>query len=143
MTTLYLWIKALHVVSIIAWMAGMLYLPRLFVYHCSAAVGSIQSETFKIMERRLLRAIMTPAMVVAWLTGLYLVWTSGYYMAGWFHLKLLMVLVLSGLHGKMSAVVRTFAEDRNDKRDTYYRVLNEIPTLAMIIIVVAVVVKPF
>ena len=141
--TLYLWIKALHVIAIIAWMAGMLYLPRLFVYHCSAAVGSIQSETFKIMERRLLRAIMTPSMIVAWLTGLYLVWTSGYYMAGWFHLKLLMVLILSGLHGKMSALVRTFAEDRNTKRDTYYRVLNEVPTVAMIVIVIAVIVKPF
>jgi putative membrane protein len=141
--TLYLWIKALHVIAIIAWMAGMLYLPRLFVYHCSAAVGSIQSETFKIMERRLLRAIMTPAMIIVWLTGLYLVWTSGYYKAGWFHLKFLMVLILSGLHGKMSALVRTFAQDHNQKGDTYYRVLNEIPTVAMIIIVVAVVVKPF
>ncbi|MGZ6046537.1 MAG: protoporphyrinogen oxidase HemJ [Isosphaeraceae bacterium] len=141
--TAYLWIKALHVIAIIAWMAAMLYLPRLFVYHCSAPAGSIQSETFKIMERRLLRAIMTPAMVVAWLTGLYLVWTSGFYKAGWFHLKLLFVLLLSGLHGKMLVLVRTFAEDRNQKSETYYRVLNEIPTLAMIVIVVAVIVKPF
>jgi putative membrane protein len=141
--TAYLWVKALHVIAIIAWMAALLYLPRLFVYHCSAPVGSIQSETFKLMERRLLRAIMTPAMVVVWLTGLYLVWSSGYYKAGWFHLKFLFVLILSGLHGKMSAVVRTFAEDRNQKSETYYRVLNEVPTLAMIVIVVAVIVKPF
>ena len=139
----YLWIKALHVVAVIAWMAAMLYLPRLFVYHCSAQVGSIQSETFKIMERRLLRAIMTPAMIVVWLTGLYLVWTAGFYKAGWFHVKFLFVLLLSGLHGKMSALVRGFAEDRNSKSETYFRVLNEVPTVAMIVIVAMVVVKPF
>ena len=139
----YLWIKALHVVAIIAWMAALLYLPRLFVYHCSAPVGSIQSETFKIMERRLLRAIMTPAMIVVWLTGLYLVWTGGFYKAGWFHVKFLFVLLLSGVHGKMSAIVRGFAEDRNAKSDRYYRILNEVPTVAMIVIVAMVIVKPF
>ena len=139
----YLWIKALHVVAIIAWMAALLYLPRLFVYHCSAPVGSIQSETFKIMERRLLRAIMTPAMIVVWLTGLYLVWTGGFYKAGWFQVKFLFVLLLSGVHGKMSAIVRGFAEDRNVKSDRYYRILNEVPTVAMIVIVAMVIVKPF
>jgi putative membrane protein len=139
----YLWIKALHVIAIIAWMAAILYLPRLFVYHCSAQPGSIQSETFKIMERRLLRAIMTPAMIVAWLTGLYLVWTSGFYKAGWFHMKFLFVLILSGVHGKMSALTRAFAEDRNVHSDKYYRILNEIPTVCMLVIVVGVIVKPF
>jgi putative membrane protein len=141
--SLYLWIKALHVLAVISWMAGMLYLPRLFVYHCSAVVGSIQSETFKLMERRLLKAIINPAMIVTWLTGLYLVWTGGFYMAGWFHLKLLMVLIMSGVHGMLSARVRAFAEDRNQKSETYYRVLNEVPTVLMIVIVVAVIVKPF
>jgi putative membrane protein len=139
----YLWVKALHVIAIIAWMAAILYLPRLFVYHCSAPKGSIQSETFKIMERRLLRAIMTPAMIVAWLTGLHLVVSSGFYTAGWFHLKLLFVLILSGMHGFMSKLVRTFAQDQNQKSDRYYRILNEVPTVCMIVIVIAVIVKPF
>src|SRR3954447_24417802 len=139
----YLWIKALHVIAIIAWLAALLYLPRLFVYHTSAPVGSIQSETFKLMERRLLRAIMTPAMIVAWLTGLYLVWRSGYYTAGWFDLKLLFVLVLSGIHGMMSKMVRTFATDSNQRTERYYRIFNEVPTVAMIVIVIAVIVKPF
>lgn len=139
----YLWIKALHVIAIIAWMAAMLYLPRLLVYHCLAPAGSIQSETFKIMERRLLRAIMTPAMIVAWLTGLYLAWSSGFYLAAWFHLKFLFVLAMSGLHGYLAVLVRVFGADQNQKSATYYRVLNEVPTLCLIVIVVAVVVKPF
>ena len=96
---LYLWLKALHVVAIIAWMAGMLYLPRLFVYHCDAPKGSIQSETFKIMERRLLKAIINPAMAVTWGLGLYLVWDGGWYTSGWMHAKFALVLIMSGLHG--------------------------------------------
>ena len=139
----YLWIKSLHVVSIIAWMAGLLYLPRLFVYHCAAEKGSIQSETFKVMERRLLRAIMTPAMILAWISGLTLAWQAGFFISGWFHLKLMLVLVMSGSHGYMSRCVRTFAADANERSHTFYRVLNEVPTLLMLVIVVAVIVKPF
>ena len=96
---MYEWIKALHVIAVIAWMAGMLYLPRLFVYHCEAEVGSKQSETFKVMERRLLKAIINPAMIVTWLAGLYLAWAGHLFSAGWFHGKLLLVLLLSGVHG--------------------------------------------
>jgi len=139
----YLWIKSLHVVSIIAWMAGLLYLPRLFVYHCDAETGSVQSETFKVMERRLLRAIMTPAMILAWITGLTLAWQAGFFGNGWFHLKLTLVLVLSASHGYMSRCVKTFAADANQRSHRFYRVLNEIPTLLMLVIVVAVIVKPF
>ena len=139
----YLWIKSLHVVSIIAWMAGLLYLPRLFVYHCAAEKASVQSETFKTMERRLLRAIMTPAMILAWISGLVLAWQAGFFVNGWFHLKLMLVLILSGSHGYMSRCVRTFAADANERSHTFYRVLNEVPTLLMLVIVVAVIVKPF
>ena len=139
----YLWIKSLHVIPIIAWMAGLLYLPRLFVYHCAAPAGSDQSDTFKIMERRLLRAIMTPAMILAWITGLTLAVQAGFFASGWLHLKLTLVLILSASHGYMSRCVRTFAADANEKSHKFYRVLNEVPTLLMIIIVVAVIVKPF
>ena len=141
--TAYLWIKSLHVVSIIAWMAGLLYLPRLFVYHCGAAVGSEMSETFKVMERRLLRAIMTPAMILAWITGLTLAVQAGFFTAGWMHFKLLLVLIMSGAHGYMSRCVRTFAADANMRSHKFYRVLNEVPTLLMLAVVVAVIVKPF
>jgi len=139
----YLWIKSLHVVSIIAWMAGLLYLPRLFVYHCAAPAGSVSSETFKVMERRLLGAIMTPAMIVAWITGLVLAYQAGFFNTGWLHLKLSMVLLLSGAHGYMSRCVRTFAADANQRGHGFYRVLNEAPTLLMVVIVIAVIVKPF
>ena len=139
----YLWIKALHVISIIAWMAGLLYLPRLFVYHCDAPTGSPTSETFKVMERRLLRAIMTPAMILAWITGLTLAVQGGFFTAGWLHLKLTMVIILSGAHGYMSRCVRTFAADANHRSHRFYRVLNEVPTLLMVVIVIAVIVKPF
>ncbi|MFZ2100426.1 MAG: protoporphyrinogen oxidase HemJ [Oricola sp.] len=140
---LYLWIKAVHVIAIISWMAGMLYMPRLFVYHCDAEKGSVQSGTFKVMERRLLRVIMNPAMTIAWALGLWLAWSGGYFMSGWFHLKLLAVLALSGVHGMFSRAVRLFAEDRNDKPARYWRMMNEAPTLLMIIIVILVIVKPF
>ncbi len=139
----YNWIKALHVIAIISWMAGMLYLPRLFIYHCSAEKGSVQSETFKVMERRLLRAIINPAMIVSWVLGLWLAWSGGWVGAGWFHGKLAMALALSAVHGYLSASVRAFAEDRNTKPTRHWRIVNEIPTLLMIGIVVLVVVKPF
>lgn len=140
---MYLWIKSLHVIAIIAWMAGMLYLPRLFVYHCGAAKGSEQSETFKVMERRLLKAIINPAMIVAWLAGLWLAWDAGFWTAGWFHAKFALALVMAGVHGLYVRHWREFAQDRNTKSATYYRVLNEVPTLLMIGIVIFVIVKPF
>lgn len=140
---MYEWIKVLHVLAIISWMAAMLYLPRLFVYHVDAPQGSPQSETFKVMERRLARAIMTPAMIVAWLTGLWLAWQAGFFRSGWFHGKLLLVVALSAVHGLLIARVRAFAEDRNTRSGVWYRVLNEVPTLLMIGIVILVIVKPF
>jgi len=140
---MYEWIKALHVISVIAWMAGMLYLPRLFVYHCEAETGSTQSGTFKVMERRLLKAIINPAMIVTWLSGLYLAWVGHWFSAPWLHGKLLLVVVLSGVHGFFSRRVKDFAVDRNTMSQRFYRFLNEIPTVLMIGIVILVVVKPF
>ncbi|MGE0768947.1 MAG: protoporphyrinogen oxidase HemJ [Hyphomicrobiaceae bacterium] len=139
----YDWVKALHVIAIISWMAGMLYLPRLFIYHCDAEKGSQQSETFKVMEHRLLRVIINPAMIVAWVAGLWLAWQGGWWKAGWFHGKLLAVLALSGVHGYLSAATRAFAEDRNSKPARHWRIVNEVPTVLMIVIVVLVIVKPF
>ena len=140
---LYLWLKALHVVAIIAWMAGLLYLPRLFVYHCAAEAGSVQSETFKVMERRLLKAIMNPAMIAAWVLGLALVWQGGWLTSGWMHAKLALVLALSAVHGMLAKQVKIFAADRNARPARYFRILNEVPTLLMIGIVILVIVKPF
>lgn len=138
----YPWVKAFHVIAVIAWMAGMLYLPRLFVYHADAPVGSAQSETFKVMEGRLLNAITSPAMVVAWVLGTWLVWRSGYWTEPWFHAKLACVLLMSGLHGYLSAATRAFREDRNSKPARHWRIVNEIPTVLMIAIVILVIVKP-
>ncbi len=140
---MYVWIKALHVIAVIAWMAGMLYLPRLFVYHCEAEIGSKQSETFKVMERRLLKAIINPAMMVTWFAGLYLAWVGHWFSAPWFHVKLVLVLVLSGAHGFFVRFVKDFAADRNSYSQKFYRVLNEVPTLLLVGIVIMVVVKPF
>jgi protoporphyrinogen IX oxidase len=140
---MYEWIKALHVISVIAWMAGMLYLPRLFVYHCEAPKGSPQSETFKVMERRLLKAIINPAMIATWLFGLWLVWTGALYWQPWFHAKFVLLLILSGVHGLYVRYVREFAEDRNTHTQKFYRIINEVPTLLMIGIVILVIVKPF
>ncbi|HMQ57726.1 MAG TPA: protoporphyrinogen oxidase HemJ [Rhizobiaceae bacterium] len=140
---LYLWIKAVHVIAIIAWMAAMLYLPRLFIYHCDAEAGSAQSETFKVMERRLLRIIANPAMMIAWVLGIWLAWTSGVYLDGWFIAKLLCVLAMSAVHGHFAKAVRLFAEDRNERPARYWRMMNEAPTVLMIVIVVMVIVRPF
>jgi len=139
----YPWIKAFHVIAVIAWMAGMLYLPRLFVYHADVPVGSPQSETFKVMEGRLLNIITTPAMVVVWVLGLWLAWRSGFWSAPWLHAKIALVLALSGLHGYLSAATRAFREDRNTKPARHWRIINEIPTVLMIGIVILVIVKPF
>lgn len=140
---LYLWIKALHVIAVISWMAALLYLPRLMVYHADVPVGSAQSETFKIMERRLLKAISTPAMIVTWLAGLFLAYDGGWFSSGWFHGKLALVLILSGAHGFQARWVREFAADANRRPAKFYRIANEVPTILMIGIVVLVVVKPF
>jgi len=141
---LYDWIKAGHVVALIAWMAAMLYLPRLFVYHASLPPGSgAQSETFKVMERRLLKAIMTPAMIATWVLGIALVVMSGAYTQGWMHAKFALVLAMSGLHGWFSRMVKDFAADRNARPPRFYRIVNEVPTLLMIAIVILVIVKPF
>ncbi|HUW74989.1 MAG TPA: protoporphyrinogen oxidase HemJ [Methyloceanibacter sp.] len=138
------YIKAFHIIAVIAWMAGVLYLPRLFVYHAVSKAGSEQSETFKVMERRLLRYITTPAMVAAWIFGLILAfhvvdWSA----AGWFHAKLALVVILSGFTGFLGKWVKDFAGDRNTKSQRFYRIANEVPTLLMIVIVILAVVKPF
>jgi len=138
-----LWVKALHIISVIAWMAGMVYLPRLFVYHAEAAKGSEASETFKVMERRLLKAIVNPSMILVFLTGFTLVYLTGDWRDGWWQAKFILVLGLAGLHGYFARCVRSFAEDRNKRPARFYRVLNEAPTILMILIVVLAVVKPF
>ena len=138
-----LWLKALHVIAVISWMAGLLYLPRLFVYHAEAGPGTPQSETFKVMERRLLRAIINPAMMVTWIAGLWLAWKGFGFMGGWLHAKLGLVVLMSAVHGYLSGAVRKFAEDRNEKPARHWRIVNEIPTLLMIAIVILVIVKPF
>lgn len=141
--SLYLWIKAVHVIAVISWMAGMLYLPRLFVYHCEAEIGSVQSETFKVMERRLLRFIINPAMIITWAAGLWLAWSGFAFSGGWLHAKIALVVLLSGVHGYFAGAVRRFAEDRNQKPARHWRLMNEVPTLLMIGIVILVIVKPF
>jgi protoporphyrinogen IX oxidase len=141
--TFYPWAKSIHIIAVIAWMAGMLYLPRLFVYHAEVPVGSARSETFKIMERRLLRAIINPAMVVTWAFGLWLAWKGFAFSGGWLHAKIAMVLVLSGVHGYLSAATRRFAADANVRPTRHWRIVNEVPTVLMIVIVILVVVKPF
>src|ERR1700728_4473301 len=148
MTALYPWLKAFHVIAVIAWMAGMLYLPRLFVYHCAAEKGSVQSETFKVMERRLLRAIINPAMIATWVLGLTLGWMGpdsryGWFAEGWLQAKIALVLALSALHGLLARWVKDFGADANRHSARFYRIVNEIPTIVMIAIVILAVVKPF
>lgn len=139
----YPWAKVVHVLAVISWMAGMLYLPRLLVYHADAEKGSVQSETFKVMERRLLRGIINPAMIVTWVFGLWLAWKGFGFHGGWLHAKIGAVLLLSAVHGYLAGAVRKFAEDRNEKPARHWRIVNEIPTLLMIAIVILVIVKPF
>lgn len=142
----YPWTKALHVISLIAWMAGMFYLPRLYVYHTMVAPGTAESERFKVMERRLFKQIINPAMMATWTFGLLLVLTPGvidWKHDGWWHVKLLMVLLMSAFHGELSRWRRGFLEDRNRRSQRFYRIANEIPTVLMVIIVVMVIVKPF
>lgn len=141
----YLWVKALHVISVIAWMAGLLYLPRLFVYHTQATVGSPESQTFKVMERKLLRLIMNPAMIASWVFGLWLIVLLGSsaMTAGWLHGKLALVLLLSVAHGFMARWRKDFERDTNRHTERFFRTVNEVPTLLMIGIVILVIVKPF
>jgi protoporphyrinogen IX oxidase len=139
----YDWVKSAHVIAIISWMAGMLYLPRLFIYHCDAPKGSQQSETFKVMEQRLMRIIVNPAMILSWALGLWLAWKSSFFTHPWFIAKLVMVSLLSGVHGYLSASVRRFGEDRNDKPARHWRIVNEAPTVLMVVIVILVIVKPW
>jgi putative membrane protein len=138
-----LWIKAIHIIAVVAWMAGLFYLPRLFVYHAASSPGSEQSETFKVMERRLLRVIMNPAMIVVWFTGPYLAWAWGMYHDGWFIAKVVLVSGLTVLHHALAKWRKDFAKDQNRYSQRFYRYINEVPTVLLIAIVVLVVVKPF
>lgn len=141
----YLWIKAFHIIAVVSWMAGMLYLPRLYVYHCEVAPGSAESARFKTMERRLLRAIVNPAMIATWLLGITLILTpaSGGFFQGWLHAKLALVLVMSAAHGLFSRWRKDFERDANRRSQKFYRIWNEVPAVLLIAIVILVVVKPF
>lgn len=145
MSAAYPWLKALHIVAVIAWMAGLLYLPRLFVYHAEAPAGSNRAATFEIMERRLMRGIMMPALVMTYLFGIALLATPGIvnWRQGWIWAKLALVLLLTVFHGLLERWRRDFAAGRNAHRARFYRIVNELPTLALIAIVILVVVKPF
>ena len=139
----YLWVKALHIISVIAWMAGMLYLPRLYVYHCAAEPGSTQSETFKVMERRLLRAITNPAMILAWILGFMLVAHLDAWAEPWMHAKFALLLGMQLIHAAFARWRRHFAADANRHDQRFYRIMNEVPTVLLIGIVILIVVKPF
>lgn len=144
METLLPWLKALHVLAVIAWMAGLLYLPRLFVYHADAGTGSVQSETFKVMERRLYRGITTPAMIATWIFGLsMLAIDPAIWWGVWAWVKAAMVLALTGVHGFYGRLLREFLADRNTRSNNFYRAINEIPFVLAIVIVIMVIVKPF
>jgi putative membrane protein len=140
-----LWIKSLHIISVIAWMAGMMYLPRLFVYHCEAGSGSEKSETFKIMERKLLRGIINPAMIATFLFGGMLLLTPGVidWQSGWIWIKLALVLALGAMHGMFSKWRRQFEADVNTRPARFYRIVNEIPFVIMVFIVLLVELRPF
>jgi putative membrane protein len=138
-----LWVEALHVIAVIAWMAGMLYLPRLFVYHVDAPKGSELSETLKVMERRLLKTIVNPSMILVFITGITLAFLTGYWQAPWLQAKFVLVLALGALHGYFARCVRSFASDANERAVGFYRIMNEVPTALMIVIVILVVIKPF
>ena len=146
LTALYPWTKALHVISVIAWMAALFYLPRLFVYHCDVPRGSAESERFKVMERRLHKQIMNPAMIATWIFGILLVSTPGvvsWWPVNWWHIKFVAVVLMSGFHGACSAWRRHFLEDRNRKSPSFYRGANEVPTFLMVVAVIMVIAKPF
>ena len=137
------WIKAFHVIAVIAWMSGMLYLPRLFVYHTETKPGSESSERFKVMERKLLKGIMNPSMIAVWILGPTLAWLTGTYLDIWLQIKFVLVILLSGVHGFLVRCWREFAEDRNTRSGRFYRIINEIPAVLMVLIVILVIVQPF
>ncbi len=139
----YQWLRALHIISVIAWMAGMFYLPRLYVYHTQVAVGSESSELFKVMERKLLRLIINPAMIAAWIFGLALAFGTNAWSEGWFHAKFALILLMSTFHGFLSRWRRQFAKDENVHSEKFYRIANEVPTVLMVLIVFLVVLRPF
>ncbi len=141
----FLWVKAFHVIAVIAWMAGMLYLPRLFVYHCETAPGTTEAERFKLMERKLLRLIINPAMIVVWVLGLTLsfVPATDAWHQHWFHVKLALVVAMSGVQGLFASWVKMFARGANRRPARFYRLWNEVPTILMMAIVILVIVKPF
>jgi len=145
LTALYPWIKAFHVISMVAWMAGLFYLPRLYVYHCETMSGTADSERFKVMERRLLKQITTPAMIATWVFGLALVLTPGVidWSRGWWHVKLAAVILMSGFHGMLARWRRDFLMDRNIRPARFYRIANEVPTVLLVVIVIMVIVRPF
>lgn len=138
----YLWVKAVHLMAVMSWMAGLFYLPRLFVYHCQVETGSATSELFKVMERRLIRAIMIPAMTVSWVLGLAMAVEGHLFSQGWFHVKLVCVIAMTGVHFHLAKCRTAFAEDRNTRPERYFRILNEMPTLLMIAIVILAIIKP-
>lgn len=140
---LYLSVKTLHVLAVISWMAGLLYLPRLYVYHSGVQAQSEPAKLFEIMEYRLYRYIMTPALVVAWLTGLHMAFASQFWTDTWFLAKFALVIAMSGVHGFLGSLRRNFAAEQNQHSGRYYRVLNEVPTLLMVFIVALVIIKPF
>ena len=139
---MYLWLKALHIIAVISWMAGLLYLPRLFVYHTAAEPGSQQAKTFEVMEHRLLAFIMTPAMSVTWLVGIVMVFYGQWFTAGWFHAKIVLVVAMTIMHGLLGHWAAEFKHGRNHHSQKFYRIINEIPTVLMILIVVLTVMKP-
>jgi len=137
------WFIAFHIIAVIAWMSGLLYLPRLFVYHTQTKPGSEGSERFKVMERKLLKGIINPSMIAVWILGPLLAWLTSAYLDLWLQIKFVLVLILSGVHGVLVRCWRAFAEDRNIYSERFYRVLNEIPAVLMVAIVILVAVKPF
>ncbi len=140
----FLWYKAIHVISVISWMAAMLYMPRLFVYHATAQKGSELDLTFQVMEKRLQQVIMTPAMVLTYFFGVLTAYVYGIEALGaWFHVKMLVVLLLSGFHGMLSKWRKSFIKGENKYSAKFYRIMNEVPTFLMIIAVIMVVIKPF
>jgi len=140
---MYEWIKIAHIVSVISWMVGLLYLPRLMVYHCITESGSEVSETFKTMERRLLKGIMTPAMIFSWVFGLILAYLSDFWLDNWFLLKLFFIVLLSIFHMAAASWVSKFAKDQNTHDKRFFRIANEVPTVIMILVIIMVVIKPF
>jgi putative membrane protein len=137
------WIEAFHVIAVIAWMSGMLYLPRLFVYHTQVAPGTAESERFKVMETKLLKVIVNPSMIAVWILGPLLAWLTGAYLDTWLHVKFLLVILLSGTHGFLVSCWRAFQNDRNTRSERFYRMINEVPAVLMVFIVILAIVKPF